>query len=328
MKFVFQIDFIGKVFSLFCTVFYTLFGNHWFIVLQVADVSEIHCWVTAGFIFPISVMYWRSASSDPLRVCFSSCLWVTFNVMCISGLPFMKIPEHWVPAMSDSLSALRQLALMLELGPLSISPLIDIELVRRGSERTLHKEGFLFLATAAWPCVAQMQGQPVALCPCGCLAWTASRWAHRPSPGFGTPSPCPDTDVAQPHCSPQPLLAPQAVSLGLSGQVPLASRLTAPCVGLPPSRLGQGAQAARLLYHPVGHSRIFSARVQALALGKGCCLACLFASGSVSALECFLERSLPVCLCSSLLWSLFMWNFPCSNAQFFGLTLVQWATVR
>lgn len=31
-----------------------------------------------------------------------------------------------------------------------------------------------------------------------------------PAPGFGTPSPCPDTDVAQPRCSPRPvrLLAP------------------------------------------------------------------------------------------------------------------------
>lgn len=66
-----------------------------------------------------------------------------------------------VPVTSDSLSALSPLALMLELGPLSISPLI--EFVRRGSEGTLHKQGFLFLAAAAWPCVAQMQGQPVAL---------------------------------------------------------------------------------------------------------------------------------------------------------------------
>jgi len=40
---------------------------------------------------------------------------------------------------SDSLSALNQLALILELGPLSISPLIGIKFVSRGSEGTLHR---------------------------------------------------------------------------------------------------------------------------------------------------------------------------------------------
>lgn len=50
-----------------------------------------------------------------------------------------------MPVTSDSPSPSSEsiLAVILELGPVSISPLIDIKFVSRGSEGTLHKEGFV-----------------------------------------------------------------------------------------------------------------------------------------------------------------------------------------
>lgn len=157
----------------------------------------------------------------------------------------MKIPEHWVPVTSDSLSALNQLAVILELGPVSISPLIDIKFVSRGSEGTLHKEGFLVsccyymtmsgadtgTSSGSLPQVRAQSGQSLV----ELTAPALNLWPplHVLTRTLQSPAPAP-------HLSLCGCLLHRLFPVALSVQMLLASSFSAPFVGSPPSHLGPG----------------------------------------------------------------------------------------